>query len=167
MSTFLIPIDNNFFNNIIKIKFNNILVGLNNYPNFTLMSNLNNKEDVFIDFILKVFELNNHVCYIDFYISQLGEKDIKNLINLTPEEDKDMLINNINIKNDSVYYKVDNQKLIPFLVRLSTREIFFITFYFNKIPITIWGNYNMEFPCFFENEKDMNFYKNLWSNFNE
>ena len=93
------------------------------------MSSLNNKEDVFIDFILKVFELNNHVCYIDFYISQLGEKDIKNLINLTPEEDKDMLINNINIKNDSVYYKVDNQKLIPFLVRLSTREIFFITFY--------------------------------------
>ena len=74
---------------------------------------------------------------------------------------EDMLINNINIKNDSVYYKVDNQKLIPFLVRLSTREIFFITFYFNKIPITIWGNYNMTFPCFTDTDENLDLYKEL------
>ena len=84
------------------------------------------------------------------------------------ENDNQIIASQIALNCEAEWDAIEGyQKLIPFLVRLSTREIFFITFYFNKIPITIWGNYNMEFPCFFENEKDMNFYKNLWSNFNE
>ncbi|MBE6050504.1 MAG: hypothetical protein E7214_07585 [Clostridium sp.] len=170
MSTFLVPITNDFFNNIIKIKFKNVLDGFNNYPSYTIMSNNKTneiKEEIITKFILKVFKINNNLCYIDFYISKLQKEDINNLIKLTPNEDKDILIQNINLKHDGIYYKVDNKELIPFLVRLSTREIFFITFYFNKIPITIWGNYNMEFPCFFENENDMKFYKDLWKKLDE
>lgn len=45
------------------------------------------------------------------------------------------------------------------------RELFFVTFYFYNKLITIWGNYNIKFPCFFYSEEDFDFYFDLSKSF--
>ena len=86
----------------------------------------------------------------------------KSLFPLVAYEDKKILELHLNAEpHDGVFYKLTNKDLIPFLVRLNTREIFFVTFYFINKPITIWGNYDMKFPCFFNKQEDLDFYYNL------
>lgn len=161
MSKLLIPITEKHFKEKVKIRFNNILDGLDNFFSFTLEpKDMSSDENEIINYILKVFDINNSSCYIDFYINRLSQEEKENLISLVPEEDKDILIENMNLKAPSNYFKVENKELIPFLTRLSTRENFFVTFYFTETPITIWGNYGMKFPCFCLNEQDLYFYSN-------
>lgn len=167
MDQLLIPINNEEFNNMVSIRFKNILDGFNLFKNFTIESeNINEGENKLINFIEKVFEENNNEGYVDFYINKLSLEDREKLISLISEEDKEILELHLRIEpSDSVYYKLANKDLIPFLVRLNTRELFFVTFYFSNKPITIWGNYNMKFPCFFYNQEDLDFYYNLSKSF--
>lgn len=153
----IIPISNEEFSNKVQIKFNNILDGFDNFKNFTLEFN---NEDDFISYIENIFLDNNSECYFDFYINKLTEKEIDNIINLYKEDDKKTLLELIDLAkaHRKVYFKLKSKELIPLLTRLSTREIFFITFYFTKRPITIWGNYNMKFPYFTLNNEDLNYY---------
>ena len=72
----------------------------------------------------------------------------------------------MNITHDGVYFKLIDKNLIPFFVRLNTKEVFFVTFYFNNRPITVWGNYNMKFPCFVNNDEDLEYYLQLASKLN-
>lgn len=161
MNDILISVTSEEFHKNVIIKFPNILDGLDTFPNFTLEpKNVYLGEDEMIDYILKIFKLNNSFCYIDFYLDKLSEEDKENLVNLVPEEDRKLLKANLTIENYSNYFKVEHIRLIPFLTRLSTRENFFITFYFTEIPITIWGNYGMKFPCFCLNQNDLTFYIN-------
>lgn len=153
----IIPISNEEFSNNVQIKFNNILDGFDNFKNFTL--ELNN-EDAFISYIENIFLDNNSECYFDFYINKLSNNEIENIINLYKENDKKTLLELIDLAkaHRKVYFKLTCKDLIPLLTRLSTREIFFVTFYFTKRPITIWGNYNMKFPCFTLDNETLNYY---------
>ncbi|WP_315071871.1 hypothetical protein [uncultured Clostridium sp.] len=165
MKELLIPISDDEFKDKINIRFNNIIDGFNSFQNFTLeASGVEDGENKLISFVEKVFENNNSEAYIDFYISKLSESDKKKLIELIPTEDKKILELHLNtIKHDGIFYALRNKYLIPFLVRLNTRETFFVTFYFYNKPITIWGNYNMKFPCFFNNQKDLEFYYAIYN----
>ena len=103
---------------------------------------------------------------MDFYINKISDEDKEKLISLVPDQDKKILeLHLIAKSHNGVFYKLCNKSLIPFLVRLNTREIFFITFYFTNKPITIWGNYDMKFPCFFNEQEDLDFYYNLSKSF--
>lgn len=163
MNELLTPISTHEFENRVTIRFKNILDGFDKFKNFTIeTTDIKNGENKIIKFIKKIFELNNYECYVDFYINKLSNEDKEKLIDLVPAEDKTMLISHLNFQsNDEVFYKLNNISLIPFLVRLNTRETFFVTFYFTNKPITIWGNYNMKFPCFFHNEEDLQFYNKI------
>ena len=167
MDKLLIPISNEEFNRVINIKFRNILDGFNLFKNFTIEAdNIKEGENKLIKFIEKIFEENNNEGYVDFYINKLSHEDREKLISLICEEDAEILKLHLNLKpTNSVYYKLTNKDLIPFLVRLNTREFFFVTFYFCNKPITIWGNYNMKFPCFFNNEEVFNSYYSLSKSF--
>lgn len=167
MDKLLIPISNDEFNKVINIKFKNILDGFNLFKNFTIEAkNIKEGENKLIKFIEKVFEENNNEGYVDFYINKLSPEDREKLISLISEEDKEILELHLRIEpSDSVYYKLTTKTLIPFLLRLNTRELFFVTFYFSNKPITIWGNYNMKFPCFFNNQEALDFYYNLSKSF--
>lgn len=167
MNELLIPINANEFRNRVTIRFKNILDGFYKFKNFTITTtDMKNGENKIIKFIEKVLELNNFECYVDFYINKISNEDKEKLINLVPDEDKKILVSHLNSKShDEVFYKLDNIYLIPFLVRLNTREIFFVTFYFTNKPITIWGNYNMKFPCFFYDEEDLRFYNEVAKDF--
>lgn len=160
MDKLLIPISTHEFENKTTIRFNNILEGFNKFKNFTISST--DGENKIIEFIEKVFEWNNFEGYIDFYINKISNEEKEKLITLIPNEDKKILKSHlISNYHDGAFYKLEDKSLIPFLVRLNTREIFFTTFYFTNKPITIWGNYGLKFPCFFSNQKDLDFYLNM------
>jgi hypothetical protein len=167
MNELLIPISNNEFKNKVNIKFDNILDGFDLFKNFTIEgNNIKDGENKIIEFVEKIFEENNSEAYVDFYINKISDEDIEKLIFLVPDKDKEIL--QLHLKatpHDGVFYKVVNKSLIPFLVRLNTRENFFVTFYFINKPITIWGNYGMKFPCFFNNQEDLDLYYKLSKSF--
>ncbi|OOM71276.1 hypothetical protein CLPUN_50060 [Clostridium puniceum] len=168
MNELLIPISNDEFKNAVNIKFNNILVGFNSFKNFTIKANnINNDgEKKLIELIEVIFEENSSEAYVDFYLNKISDEDKEKLISLVSNEDREILKLHLNIEpHDGVFYKLKNKDLIPFLVRLNTREIFFVTFYFTNKPITIWGNYDMNFPCFFNTQENLDFYYNLSESF--
>ena len=166
MKNSLIPISTIDFNNTINIKFNNILDGFDFFKNFTIDGNVTCGEEKIITFIEKIFEENIDDTYIDFYINRISSEDKSNLMNLISDNDKNTLREFKNITHDGVYFKLIDKNLIPFFVRLNTKEVFFVTFYFNNRPITVWGNYNMKFPCFVNNDEDLEYYLQLASKLN-
>lgn len=170
MSTLLTPISTDTFNSLIKVKFSNITDGFDRFVNGSLTPIEANKEvneKLFIDFITRVFYENNQECVIDLYLCNLKQEDKDKLTSLLEKNDRDMFkLIDRDYGLETVYFKLTNEALIPFITRLSTREYFFTTFYFYKKPITIWGNYNFNFPCFFENQEDKIFYESLSSSFN-
>ena len=167
MNELLIPISNQEFNSMVNIRFKNILDGFNLFKNFTIEAdNIEDGENKLIKFIETIFEKNNNEGFVDFYINKLSPEDKEKLISLISKEDRELLKSHLSLQpNNGVYYKLINKDLIPFLTRLNTRELFFVTFYFSNKPITIWGNYNMKFPCFFSSEEDFDFYYDLSKSF--
>lgn len=167
MNKSLIPVSNEEFNNNVNIKFDNILDGFNLFKSFTIIaSNVKDGENKIIKFVEKIFKENNCEVYVDFYINKISDEDKKKLFELISDEDRETLKSIlISSNHNGVFYKLLNKSLIPFLVRLNTREIFFVTFYFINKPITIWGNYNLKFPCFFNTEEDAKFYYNIAKSF--
>lgn len=169
MNTLLTPISTETFNDLITVKFSNILDGFDKFINCSLTplkTDNENNEKLFIDFITEIFHENNNECIIDLYLCNISPEDKARLASLLDEDDRSMLeLIDIDYKFKTVYFKLTNEKLIPLITRLSTRELFFTTFYFYKKPITIWGNYNFNFPCFFEKMEDKKFYEFLASSF--
>ena len=53
---------------------------------------------------------------------------------------------------NDMFFEISDKKYIKLLTKLCTRELFFITFYFTKGPVTIWGNYNLKFPLFYDKD---------------
>lgn len=167
MNSLPIPVSKLEFKNKVNIRFNNVLDGFNDFKNFTLDGNLvENSELSLINFICDVFKENNNECYVDFYINKIDTSEKDNLINLIDQEHKSLLQQIIDMNHDDIYYKITDIRLIPFFTKLNTKELFFVTFYFTKKPITIWGNYNFRFPCFFNNSNIFDCFYNMAKNYN-
>lgn len=177
MSNILKPLIKEEFNILSKIKFNNINEGFENYTSGILsveeskdgedFKDYNLKyESKFINFVKEAFILNNRKpILIDFYLKDLESESILKILDLLDYDDKLIFIDNLKaLKEDTIYFLVEEEGLIPFLTRLSTREIFFITMYFTGVPLALWGNYNLSFPMFFKGERDLNLYLNIAKN---
>lgn len=153
------------FERIIKIKFNNILDGLDRYEHIELSSSKNSRVDIeseFINIIESFFALNDGKLIIDFYKQNLNEESIEYIKkNLDIEDIKvfDELFDFCD--NENIYYSINSKKYLSLLVKLNTRELFFTTFYFYKYPITIWGNYNFKFPIFYDKYSSIKNYINI------
>lgn len=65
------------------------------------------------------------------------------------------------MSGDTVYFKVLDKEIIELITKLNTRELFFCTVYFLDTPLTVWGNYNLEFPIFYKEEEGLETYKEL------
>lgn len=155
------------FNDKVKIKFKNVLDGLNEYKYKNLNSvdgdNFEQEEQKFVNFLEETYKLNvsdcncEEFCYIDFYLKDLNEDDYKKLLDGIDVLDREKIdyIRSAIINNkiiNTVYFRVNDISIIKVLTEMCTRELFFITFYFTNIPLTIWGNYNLSFPIFYEDE---------------
>jgi len=157
------PIKEEEFKGKVKVRFNNINEGFDNYKNGILRGGIELKkssvEDQIIKFLQGMFDLNGEEnSYVDFYYFRLNEEDKEKLTELLSKEDKITLDK---LKGyDTIYFKL-SRDVIPFIARLCTREVLFSTIYFTKMPCTIWGNYDLKFPCFFEDELSMKTYREL------
>lgn len=144
------------FNKAVNIKFKNILVGFDQYNYIDIHSLKNKKDEIEFDYIKSVeefYDLNEGELIIDFYKSNLNEDSIENIKSNLDLNDITYFNNILNcVDNDNIYYKIKEKKYISLLIKLCTRELFFITFYFYKYPATLWGNYNLNFPLFYEGD---------------
>lgn len=151
------------FNLKVSLKFNNILEGYNKFKVIELYQNnkVKDGEVAYISLIREIFE-KDKALIIDFYKNNLSEESI-NFIKENIDLKDNILLNEILNKDsgDRIYFEIQNEKYLDLLTKLNTRELFFVTFYFYKSNITIWGNYNMKFPLFYENNDKIDEYLNI------
>ena len=159
-------IDEGEFKKRVHIRFNNISNGFNNFNNGILQDeqnlNIEETEGRIIRFFERILEINGEEnSFIDFYYGQLSKEDKKRLKQLLTGEDLEFInaIEHCRFE-ESIYFYL-SKEMITFITRLCTREVLFSTFYFTKIPCTIWGNYGIKFPCFFKDEDGMKSYREL------
>lgn len=146
------------FNSLVELRFNSILEGFNNYSYRHLTPIYEKKflilEKNFINTLECFFDLNHdNKIIVDFYKNRLNEDSIKILKDNLNYNEQILLDNILNEgSKDDIFFEVNDKRYIALFTKLCTRELFFITFYFTKGPITIWGNYNLKFPLFYCNE---------------
>jgi hypothetical protein len=161
MENLLYPISEELFKDKVIIRFENINDGFDRFESIMLESLItHNTEEGIVTFLDMAIQLNGEDnSYVDFYLSRLDKEARDNLLALLNDEDKEVFKRIIReVQDDTIYFRL-SREVIPFITRLSTRELFFCTFYFTKYPCTIWGNYNMNFPVFFNNKEDIEKYK--------
>lgn len=161
----MIGINEEKFKESVNIRFNNINQGFSKFKYKNLEKN--NAQGDFVGFILECFKINkNENSYVDFYYHSLIEEDKRAFKSLLDNEEKIFFEDNVNSLNkNTIYFKL-TEKFIEFLVNISLREILFSTFYFTKIPCTIWSNYNEIFIIFFQNEEHIIIYEKLAKKYN-
>lgn len=166
MGILLEPLLEKEFNRLVDIKFSNINEGFHKYINGILEpkdKKYIHKEEDFINFILEAFEKNNKKVIIDFYLKNLKSEELDNLIKSLNKNDKKIFEEYFKESaKESIYFRIKSKSLIPFITRLSTQELFFCTFYFLEIPMTLWGNYNFKFPLFTKSKEALDFYETLF-----
>ncbi|MEG2892130.1 MAG: hypothetical protein RR840_02100 [Clostridium sp.] len=144
----IISVDKNEINKLGLLIINNIEEGCNDYYSRVIKtSNKINGEDVYLEFFKSLFNVYcNEGFYVDFYINNLTNDEINSIRELLDQSDKDTFNSLISENFKGIYFKVSSLELVEFFVRLSTRELFFISFYTKDF--TIWGNYDLSFPIF-------------------
>ncbi|HAK43805.1 MAG TPA: hypothetical protein DCM59_15265 [Clostridium sp.] len=163
MNNLLYPVSKENFKKLVDIRFDNINEGFNNFKNVILESKtIEEAEENIIKFMEETIILNGEDnSYVDLYFSTLEEESKERLIKLLEVEDKEVMYRiQEKLNEDTIYFRL-TREIIPFITRLSTREILFCTVYFTKYPFTIWGNYNKKFPCFFDNDKVLELYNDI------
>jgi len=58
-------------------------------------------------------------------------------------------------------FLVDDEEIITFLTKLSTRKLIIAIFHFMQIPVCICGNFDLSFPMFFMDSDVLNIYKDI------
>ncbi len=148
MEKLLYPINEEIFKKNVKIRFDNINEGFERF-NHEILEIKNENE--LIQYIENLYDENGFDnFYVDLYLNRIDKNNENQFIDMLCEEDKSTYENvKKEYDNSTVYYKID-KSLIPFITRLSTREVLFTTIYLTKNNKTIWGNYDMKFPIFYE-----------------
>lgn len=165
------------FDKIIKIKFDNILDGFDRFNYIELYSRIEKEKDKIEEDFIKTlegfFDLNydKDKIIIDFYKNKLDKDSIKLIENNLDIEEIKLFNEILNVGNENdIFFEISDKKYIRLLTKLCTRELFFITFYFTKGPITIWGNYNLKFPLFYRksniDENNINDYVDIAKAYN-
>lgn len=110
-------------------------------------------------FLDEIYALNGEEdSYADFYYGNLTEQQREGFLKVLSKENQNYV--KCNDWTKSLYFKL-NPELLHFLLEITLEELLFSTFYFTRYPCTIWGNYNMRFPVFFNDKKIKNRYQVL------
>lgn len=147
MNRLLYPISVEDFKQNVRIYFDNISEGFSKFKHEMLEGK---NEDELIEYMQNAYDENGFDnFYVDLYFNRIDESNEDKFLELLIEEDKEVykLIKS-QYDSNMIYYKVD-KSLVPFITRLSTRELLFCTIYLTKTNKTIWGNYNKIFPIFY------------------
>lgn len=141
------------------IYFSNILDGFDRYEYIQLSPITSTYEEVeksYIIFIEKLFNINNKKLVIDFYKTRLDENSIKHIEDKLKDEEKLFFDRLMDCGEDEdIFFEITDISYIPLLVNLNLKELFFVTFYFDKANCTLWGNYNYNFPLFSSKKENL------------
>ena len=102
---------------------------------------------------------NEDASFADFYYSVLVPEEQRGFAAGLSEAEKYVLLQ---FETDSrqVYYPLQTENL-EFLADITARNWLFSTFYFTKLRAVVWGNYNLEYPLFCEDNGTLEIYKNI------
>jgi len=159
---FIEVIEKETFNKKIKIRFNNIIEAFDKFNYFNIgpkeEEDFKEQEKIFIELIKEFFKINSSTVIIDFYKNKLNKEAIDIIKNNLSKKDFDIISQILKTgSSEDIYFQIKNIDYLDPLVKLCTRELFFISFYFKKG--TLWGNYNMTFPFFYEDKEEINEYE--------
>lgn len=120
-------------------------------------------EDRFVEFMKAVYEINkSQPVAVEFYLNELSNIELLGILSYLDYKDKLLFIDQIRyLKDDSYMFLVDDEEIMTFLTRLSTRELIFTTFHFIQVPVCICGNFDLSFPMFFVDSNGLNIYKDM------
>lgn len=129
------------------IVINNINDGFNNYLNEVIdYSNCNFKVafDKYFSILEKEFKSFGGFFIFDFYKENLSNNSLDIIKNNLEEEDYKIIEYIYNTaKEINHFYKSSDMNILRVLLKISLKELYFVTFYFEGI--TIWTNYNQKF----------------------
>jgi hypothetical protein len=142
------------FKKLNSIYLDNILDGFNNYPNTTIEGTeeeVNNAIKLLVD--ANGFENS----YGDFYYGRIDE-EAKNKVKASLKAEEIALIESLELGKEDIFLRL-TPELLEVLLKLTSKEILFSSFYFTKYPCLVWGNYGMKYPVFFKDETVMKIVK--------
>lgn len=117
-----------------------------------------NAEDM-KQYLNEIFRMNVGKSYADFYYPAFTASQKEVFRNGLTEEET-VLFHKLKIENNQIFYLVGQQDL-DFLYSITFRSWLFSTFYFTDKKVTVWGNYNLEFPVFCEDKETLAVYMEL------
>lgn len=126
----------------------NVLDGLNQYPNLML----DGSETDLRQWILELAELEGYESvYADCYFGRLNDTE-KAIIREKYPESFFRLLESLPLTKDALVLPL-NRNILEVLLTISLDETLFSTFYFVKSGFIIWSNYGQRYPVFFQNEQ--------------
>jgi hypothetical protein len=132
------------------IYFKNIQEGFNKYPN----TMINGTEEYVNGTVRKLFSVNGiENSYADFYYGKLDPEE-RNRVRAALNEKEIMLIESLKLSSEDIFIGL-NSEILDILLKLTSKEILFSSFYFTKYPCMVWGNYGHQYPIFFKDELAM------------
>lgn len=118
---------------------------------------LRGTEENMLEFLLQVTE--TQACYADFYYPSFGKKEQEQFLAGLSEKERTCM-QSIECTEGKIYYPLDKE-ICTFLLDITAREWLFSSFYFTEKRAVLWGNYQMTFPLFCENEEVREHYSRL------
>ena len=123
-----------------------ILDAMKKYPN----QMLEKTEEEYLELLAGLIERNGEGnAFVDCYYGRLKKEEQKRILEALSDEEVQMLERHDT--EGGIYFPLTKENL-PLMAAFSAREILFSTYYFTKHPCTIWGNYDLKYPVFYESE---------------
>jgi hypothetical protein len=122
------------------------------------------QEYKYLNFIEKVFSLNDKKCYVDIVLEKSSYLSFKYIWCELDEIDKYILMHQIILlsnKNHKKNFLIDDVNLAKMFIRGMLREYWHYNLYFDKKPLLIMGNYDLSLPVICKCENDMKVYEKI------
>lgn len=110
-------------------------------------------------FLKRCLAVNEEGSFADFYYSVLVPKVQREFAAGLSDAEKNVFLK-FETDSGQVYYPLREDNL-EFLADITARNWLFSTFYFTKLRAVVWGNYNLEYPLFCEDDETLEIYKNI------
>ena len=110
-------------------------------------------------FLRHVLCENSDSAYADFYYPVLEPDQKKAFVSGLSDKEKELLTS-FETNTSRVFYRLDEESM-DFLYGITARNWLFSTFYYTNKKLTVWGNYNLQFPVFCEDQCTLEYYTAL------
>lgn len=111
-------------------------------------------------FITRMYRENEGAVYADFYYPVLDPESREKFRACLDETQLEMA-EAFRAVDGQVYYPIEEEGLLCFLLEVTARNWLFSTFYFANKRTMLWGNYDLKFPIFCEDKDILQEYMEL------